>query len=232
MMRNRMIILRNVVKPCRHERGPMKVDEKPPGVSTIHEARRAMYRRQILAAAEQEFARAGFDQVRMESIAAAAGVSLATVYKTFAGKLDIWDALHADRMQALLASVDDATPDDGSALDRLLGGIAVVARFLADHDDYLDLNLRAGFSWAGNADDGRGVQRSVWSAGLDMIASGIQASVAEGSVRDIRPRVAAGMVVSALQVWLSEWVESGRDRSADAVIDEMTQRLRWMLAGR
>lgn len=200
-------------------------------VPSIQEARRAMYRQQILAAAEHEFGRAGFDQVRMETIAATAGVSLATVYKTFSGKAEIWDALHAERMEALLASVAAATPDDGPALDRLLAGIAAVGRFLAGHDDYLALNLQVGFGWASSADEGRGVQRTVWSAGLEMIASGIEAAIAEGSVREIRPRVAAGMVVSALQVWLSEWAGSGRDRDADEVIDEMALRLRWLLAG-
>lgn len=214
------------------DRGPMPTREKTPApVPSIQEARRAMYRQQLLAAAEHEFGRAGFDRVRMEKIAATAGVSLATVYKTFAGKADLWDALHAERMEALLASVAGATPAEGSALDRLLAGIAEVGRFLAGHDDYLDLNLRVGFGWASSADEGRGVQRTVWSAGLEMIAAGIEAAIAEGSVREIRPRVAAGMVVSALQVWLSEWVGSGRDRDADDVIDEMTLRLRWLLTG-
>ncbi len=206
----------------------MPTQEKVP---SIHEARRAMYRQQILAAAEREFARAGFDGVKMEAIAATAGVSLATVYKTFAGKADIWDALHAERMAALLASVGEATPQEGSALDRLLAGIAEVARFLAANDDYLDLNLRAGFSWASSVDEGLGVQRSVWSAGQETLAAGIQAAIADGSVRELRPRVAVGMIVSGLQVWLSDWAASGRDPEADAVIDEMTERLRWLLAG-
>lgn len=200
-------------------------------VPTIKEARRAMYRQQILAAAEHEFGRAGFEQVRVESIAATAGVSLATVYKTFAGKLDVWNVLHAERMAALLDAVAAATPGGGTALDRLLAGIAAVGRFLAGHETYLDLNLRAGTGWASRPDEGRGVQRTVWSAGLDMIASGVEAAVADGSVAEIRPRVAAGMVVSALQVWLSDWVASGRDRPADDVIDEITVRLRWMLTG-
>lgn len=209
----------------------MPTREQASPVPAIQDARRAMYRRQILAAAEHEFARAGFDGVRMEAIAATAGVSLATVYKTFAGKADIWDALHADRMEALLASVGDATPAEGSALDRLLAGIAGVARFLMENDDYLDLNLHAGFSWAGSVEEGRGVQRSVWSAGQETLAAGIKAANEDGSVRELRPAIAVGMIVSGLQVWLSEWAASGRDRDAGEVIDEMTLRLRWLLTG-
>jgi AcrR family transcriptional regulator len=209
----------------------MQLEDRRAGVPPIREARREMYRQQILVAAEHEFSKAGFDKVRMEAIAAAAGVSLATVYKTFAGKLDIWDALHAERMRSLLDSVEAATRNSPSALDRVLTGTAAVARYLTEHDDYLDLNLRAGSGWASSADGGRGVQRSVWSAGLDMIATGIEAALAEGTVRGIRPPIAAGMVVSALQVWLSDWVSSGRDRDPDVVIGELTLRLRWLLVG-
>jgi AcrR family transcriptional regulator len=200
-------------------------------MTDIRDARREMYRQQILGAAEREFSKAGFADARMEAIAATAGVSLATVYKTFAGKLDIWDALHTERMGALLAAVDAASGGATSPLDRLLTGVATVARFLAEHPDYLDLNLRAGFGWASGAAGGRGVQRTVWSAGLDMVAAGAAAAVTAGELPEIRPRVAAGMVVSGLQVWLADWVESGRDRPPEKVIDELTTRLRWLLTG-
>ena len=198
---------------------------------TIDQARREMYHRQILTAAEQEFSKAGFARAKMDAIAATAGVSLATVYKTFSGKNAIWDALHAERMAALLASVNASAQGADSAFDRLLAGVDTVAHFLTDHESYLDLSIRAGFGWASGADEGRGVQRTVWTAGLDMIAAGIETAAAAGELPDIRPRVGAGMVVSALQVWLSDWVASGRDRHPDVVIDEMTTRVRWLLAG-
>jgi AcrR family transcriptional regulator len=209
----------------------MQLNDRSAALPDIRDVRRQMYRQQILAAAEREFSKAGFTDARMESIAATAGVSLATVYKTFSGKLQIWDALHSERMQALLAEVGAATQTPASHLDRLLTGVAAVARFLTEHQDYLDLNLRAGFGWAGGSDGGRGVQRTVWNAGLDMIANGAEACIAAGELPPIRPRVAAGMIVSALQVWLADWVDTARDRPADTVIDELTTRLRWLLTG-
>lgn len=124
-----------------------------------------------------------------------------------------------------------ATRTAASPLERLLAGVATVARFLTEHDEYLALNLRAGSGWASGADGGRGVQRTVWSAGLDTLAGGVEASIAAGELPGIRPRVAAGMIVSALQVWLDDWVRTERDRRADAVIEELTTRLRWLLTG-
>ena len=76
----------------------------------VVEQRRSLYRELVLDAAEHEFARVGFADTKMAAIAKAADVSLATVYKTFAGKREIWNELHAERMTALLALVDERTP--------------------------------------------------------------------------------------------------------------------------
>jgi AcrR family transcriptional regulator len=209
----------------------MRSEHALAGAGGIQNARHEMYRQQIITAAEYEFSKTGFTETKMSSIARTAGVSLATVYKTFSGKAEIWDSLHAERMNALLGSVDVVTRDSASALERLLTGVAAAATFLAEHDTYLDLNIRAGSGWASSAEAGRGVQRTVWSSGLDMIATAVESAVGDGEVRDIRPRVAAGVVVSAMQVWLSDWVSSGRDRPATTVIGEMVRHLRWMLVG-
>jgi len=91
------------------------------------------------------------------------------------------------------------------------------------------MSVRAGAAWAGNTNTGRGVQATVWNDGLDMLTAGAQAALEAGEIRDIRPRVAAGMVVSALQVWLSDWINTGQDRDPDTVITEMVDNLRHML---
>jgi len=193
----------------------------------IAAARSDLYRQRILTAAEIEFARAGFTEARMQSIAQGADLSLATVYKTFSGKTEIWDCLHAERMTDLLASVDAATTG-ASPLDRLLGGVAQVATYLAEHDHYLELSLKEGITWT-RTEAGVGAQRTVWTAGLESLVSGFEAALARGEITGIRPAVAAGMMVSALQVWLSDWVQSGRDRPSSEVVEEMTTYLRRML---
>lgn len=200
-------------------------------LADIRTARRDMYRQQILNAAELEFATTGYAPTKMSAIAQRADVSLATIYKNFDGKQEIWDALHTERMSALLAAVERTAGTHEAGLERLLGSIATVARFLAEHPGYLDLNLHVGLNWAANPQDASTVDRTVWLAGLDMITAGVERAIARGEVREIRPRVAAGIVVSALQVWLADWVRSGRDRDPDVVVAEMERHLRWMLVG-
>jgi len=195
---------------------------------SVAEERRTLYRDLVLTAAELEFARVGFADAKMAAIAKGADVSLATVYKTFPGKTEIWNDLHAERMTALLARVDERVAGTGSPVERLLGGIAAVAEFLTSHDAYLELRLHVSSGWL-TAAGGHGVQRTVWGSGLDTIASGVQAARAAGELADLRPRIAAGLVVSALQVWLADWVESGRDRDAETVVEDLVSHLRAML---
>lgn len=194
----------------------------------VTEERRSLYRDLVLTAAELEFARVGFADAKMAAIAKGADVSLATVYKTFPGKTEIWNDLHAERMTALLERVDERIAATESPIERLLGGIAAVAEFLTSHDAYLELSLHVSSGWL-TATAGHGVQRTVWGSGLDTIAAGVQAARDAGELTDLRPRIAAGLVVSALQVWLADWVEAGRDRDAEAVVQDLVAHLRAIL---
>lgn len=197
-------------------------------MTTLAEERRAMYREQLLAAAEREFARSGFTDAKMTAIAGAANLSLATVYKTFPGKQEIWNELHTKRMDALLALVRNRVDASGSPLERLLAGIGAVADFLTSHDAYLDLSLAAGTDWLAPA-GGEGVQSTVWSAGLATIAEGVRAAADAGELTELRPSLAAALVVSSLQVWLGDWVAAGRDRPDDEVVAELVGHLRRVL---
>ena len=193
--------------------------------------RQALQRELILAAAEREFARAGFEGTKVTTIAHGAGVSLATVYKAFVGKDHVWDALHTERMAFLVAEVNARVRSTSTAspLGRLLAGVAAVAEFLTTHDAYLELNLRATSGWL-LASERTGVLRTVWAAGLDRITRGVEAARDAGELADLPTRVATGLVVSALQVWLADWVESGRDRDAGAVVADLLAHLRLVLA--
>lgn len=201
-------------------------------MASIESARHEMYRRQILGAAEAEFARNGFANTKMGDIAKGADVSLATVYKTFVGKAEIWDDLHAERMRDLLARVEAEAVSSGSAVEQLLAAIASVAHYLTEHPGYLEMSLWAGTGWAGGGERvGHGVQQTVWASGLETLAKGVEAAVAQGEVPAIDPRIGAGTMVATLQVWLAAWVDGGRQRDADEIIAAMAQRLYWMLTG-
>ena len=65
--------------------------------SRLRDARQLMYQGLVLDAAESIFAEHGYEAAKVQSIASAAGVSLATLYAAFPTKWDVYRAVHARR---------------------------------------------------------------------------------------------------------------------------------------
>ena len=195
--------------------------------SSIRQARREMYRQQIIAAAELEFARTGFDKTKVADIARTADVSVDTVYKNFDGKNDIWNALNRHRMDGFIAAGERAMQGLTSPVDQLLCLARAEVMFFADHPNFLELHIREGWSWAtAGLELGRGVQRDAWRTGLDIVVALAEDAIAAGAIPAMRPNIVAGLAVSALQVWLTDWVNSQRNRPAQEVADELVAHLK------
>ncbi len=206
---------------------------RPSDPVTLDEARRQMYRSQIIAAAEGEFARAGFRDCRMGDVAATAGISLATLYKHFAGKDALWDAVNATRMAEFMAAVDAAVAEVESALDGLLAAARAEVEFLTTHDAFLAMQLKDGLNWATSTagpSQRRGGQRQAWEQGMGLVTRAAERAIRRGEVGVSSPDLVAALVVSALQIWLTRWVDSGRRQSPTEVADEVVTHLRRCLA--
>src|ERR1700760_2526973 len=190
-----------------------------------------MYRQQIISAAEFEFARAGFDKTKAADIARSADVSLATVYKNFSGKDEIWDALNRQRMDEFIAAGQHVAQDMNSPLDRLYAAMRVLVDYFIEHPNFLRLHINEGLNWATSGVEwGRGNQRDAWLIGRDIMVGLAEDVTASGETATMRPSVLAGLAVSALQVWLTDWVNSGCDRPAHKVADELVAHLQRALA--
>ncbi|WP_221177462.1 TetR/AcrR family transcriptional regulator [Nocardioides marmoriginsengisoli] len=211
----------------------MKSTESAPLANRLDDARRAVYREHILSVAEDEFGRVGFAAAKVGDIAAGAGVSLSTVYKSFGSKDDLWDALNAERMKEFTQVVHAGTRLIDSPFERLLVGARLELEFFAERDSFLRLHLNDGLSW-GTASvipgAGRGAQRDAWKVGMELTAASAQAAADAGEIRPLRPSVVAALVISALQVWLTDWVAHDRDRPISVVADEVVDHLRSCLA--
>ena len=205
----------------------MGTNRSTPPVADMADARRAMYHQQIVAAAEYEFSRTGFADARVSDIAKTAGVSLATVYKYFGGKDEIWDALNAARMQEFVAAVRARTDEIGSPLEAILVGARAEVEFFAAHPHFLQLHINEGLSWASASTElGRGGQRAAWRTGMDMITRAAEVAVDAGQITHLPPRIAAALVISALQIWLTDWVAAGKTEPIAEVADAVVRHLR------
>ncbi len=212
-----------------------KQKDAPALGARLDDARRAVYREHILNVAEIEFGRSGFAAAKVGDIATNAGISLGTLYKSFASKDELWDALNADRMADFTRIVTERTSNIASPLERILVGARVEIEYFVEHDAFLRLHLRDGLSW-GTASTfpgaGQGAQRVAWQAGMAMTAATAKEAIDAGEVRPMSPEVVAALVISALQVWLTDWIATGRTRPAQQLADEVGEHLRLSLASR
>ena len=95
-------------------------------------------RRKILAAAEEEFLRAGFHRASVRRIAAAAGVAAGNIYAYFPSKAALFDAVVAPALEAVRRLFG---LDGSGSLEAMSGWIADA--FLADQASFRVLMERA-----------------------------------------------------------------------------------------
>jgi AcrR family transcriptional regulator len=189
-------------------------------------AREGLYRQLILEAAERIFAEKGFDDAKIEEIAAASGLSLGTLYSVFAGKPDVMRAVHEARNREILERSAAAAELSGP-LEALFAAVEASVDFFVGHPDYLRIHLRGGYAWglAGAGARSRS-QAHAWDEGIDLYAGIIERGIAEGVFHPGSPRLLARMTIAIQQVQLADWVEQGMQQAPAALIAEMHAWLR------
>jgi len=160
-------------------------------------------------------------------------VSLATVYKTFAGKGAIYDAVHGKRMTELIEFSTGSLGAIASPLERLLAAIAKQVEYFASHPNYLRMHIRDGLSWA-TASGISGINREpaveTWRAGIAMMTAGIKAATDAGEMVPMRPELLTQLMIAALQVWLTSWIEAEVREEPPVVAAELVDFLRHAFA--
>ena len=101
----------------------------PPRTRLTPEARRET----LLDVAEGQFAQEGYDEIRMDRVAAGAGVSRALLYQHFPNKRDLFAAVYRRAADRLL---------DATVLDPGLPLADQVRAGLDEHFDYFEANRR------------------------------------------------------------------------------------------
>jgi AcrR family transcriptional regulator len=105
-------------------------------------------RRRVLAAARDLFDTRGYDETTVREIASRAGVSVGSVFTTFASKGDILSQVMQDRLGDLYAELDRVTPHlRGSTADRLRSVFAIHYAYEAPRTKLFLAHIAAAFSW-------------------------------------------------------------------------------------
>jgi len=190
--------------------------------SRSRDARQQAYRELAFEAAESLFAEQGVEGTKMEEIATAARLALATLYSVFAGgKTEIVRSIHRERLAELVELAVREQRAEGAAVDRLRRAVQSAVSFFAAHPDYLRMHLREGHAWcmpeAVAARTREGAES--WADGVGALIAIIESGIEEGVFRTDGARRAGKAVVMLQQLHLAEWIDEGRRESEERVFE-------------
>ena len=188
----------------------------------LREARDAMYRRHVLDVAEQIFASHGEAGTKMQDVAAAASISLATLYAAFPKKAALYQAIVAERGDELLARVTDTLQalrrEGAPPIVMMLRGMTTHLRFFMEHPAFLKMNLLEGHAWYHGAARPSREQEDHWSRGERLLEAGFALGQKKGLIVPEDPIAQARTMVALQQTRLAGWVLDGMRAPPDEVI--------------
>lgn len=95
-------------------------------MASVRETQKQGTRRKVLEAARDLFNEIGYDETTIRAIAERAGVSVGSVFTTFASKADVLSQVMDDRVDALYAELDRVTRHlRGTTCDRICSIFAI-----------------------------------------------------------------------------------------------------------
>jgi AcrR family transcriptional regulator len=191
-------------------------------LSHLAAAKARMYRDLVFESAERVFARNGFEGTTMQAIAAEAGISLKTLYATFAGKDEVYREIRKQRAKQFLDHAASAVQGAGSLMERLVRGTRAYVDFLLAHRDYFRIQLREGRGWGLDpADESRGE----WQSGVQLQATLVREGIDSGVFHDGDPQLVAATAIAIMQVQLAGLVERSREPNAATISREIVRQL-------
>ncbi|CND64207.1 transcriptional regulator [Mycobacterium tuberculosis] len=171
--------------------------------------RRALHEATMRLAVEQ-----GLDEVTVEAIADAAGVSRRTFSNYFGGKEEALLYGGEQRMRSLLETFEARPPEESS-------WTALRASFDAVHDQFGPLDPQ----WAAQVRLARNhpsvlARQLAHYAEFERGLADLIAARDELPAGSLRPRIMAGAFITALRVASLTWIEEQRSRSMPDIVDE------------
>lgn len=171
-------------------------------------AREDLARLRVLEAAEIEFGAAAFEDARMHAIAERAKVALGTLYTLFQGKHELFEAIHARRLEELFTEIAPLLVEFDEPAEAFRIGFDALTGFFVARPHYLAMHLRDGLAWSSPENMRTEVQRESWSRGFEMMRGLFEAAAEAGAVYPGDPALNARLAIAMHQVYLARWLET------------------------
>jgi AcrR family transcriptional regulator len=197
-----------------------------PAKKKVRAAKAALYRQLVLEAAERVFARSGYDDSKMDEIAAESGLSVQTVYGVFAGKAEIFRAIHEAGDRALLDRAVEAARGLEEPLAALRAGVRAYTLYFLERPDFLRMHLREGLTWGTEgAGAGSRDRTEAWRTGVQMLTTAFRRCIDDGLVVERDPALLARMMIAMQQVELAVWLEGEMRTAPETVVQEIERQI-------
>jgi AcrR family transcriptional regulator len=124
---------------------PASLGDGPPG---MRQTQKEATRNRVIGAARELFDTQGYQGTTIREIASHAGVSVGSVFTTFASKGEILSQVMQDRLDGLYAELDRVMPHlRGDTLDRLRTMFAIHFAFEVRHTRLFLAHIAAAYDW-------------------------------------------------------------------------------------
>lgn len=190
-----------------HASGTADVErpEPPAAEAAARRLPAARRRRQLLHAALEAFAAAGYHTTSMEGIAEAAGVTKPVLYQHFGSKAELFRELIVTVGADLLGAVTaDATAED-DPYRRVLAGFRAYFRFVGDQPAAFSVLFDSG---ARQAEEFAGAVRAVETRIASTIGSLIEVEI-DAAHRELLAFGIVGLAETTSRLWLERRVATG-----------------------
>lgn len=199
---------------------------KKQATTRLEDARARMYQDLVFESAEYVFGEKGFESATMQEIAAEAGVSLKTVYGSFAGKQELYEAIVLRRGREMFAAVSAAQASAHAAaegpLEQLLAGTRAFVAYLVEHRDWTRMHVRSQTSWAMRPEGAE--TGALWDEGQRAHIELLKAGARSGEFHEDDPAEMALMIRAMTRVQVVSALERG-EQDAEAIADRLNERL-------
>lgn len=132
-------------RPARGLRRPAEAGARPAGG---RQSQKEATRNRVIEAARELFETQGYQGTTIREIARHAGVSVGSVFTTFASKGEVLSQVMEERLDRLYAELDRVTPHlRGSTADKLRSIYAILIAFEDPHTKLFLSHIAAAFDW-------------------------------------------------------------------------------------
>ncbi len=190
----------------------------------LRAAKDAIYRKHIMEAAERVFAEQGYANTKMQSVASAVGISLATLYQAFPGKEQLHKAIRVVRDTEMLGAVlqrAQQPPPAGKLVEWLLWLMETHMKYFLEHPDYLRMQLQLGHMWYHSTAWPSHDERELWERGMDFMTQIFSLGQTQELLVTGDPGDQARLMMALQQTRLANWIGDGMKEGHPVVIARM-----------